>query len=485
MRIAIGGISVENSNFSPVPTTLPDFTVLRGDELLVGERYLGGVAQSHGVEARPDLTPGGVHVEFAPTLFARALPGGPLAADAYGALKTELLERLAAAGPVDGVYLDLHGAMYVDGMEDAEADLAAAVRGVVGPLPIIATSMDLHGNISAAYVREIDLLTAYRTAPHRDALETRQRAVRLLVRAIQEGLRPRIALVPIPVLLSGESTRTDVEPGQSLWASLAEVDAVPGVLDASLFVGFAWVDEPRAHAAAVVSGTDLGIPEDEARKLAQAYWDARHAFKFGVPAGSTDECVAWALRDNENGVFISDSGDNTTAGGVGDLPLVLERLLAHRIPSAVVGGLTDAEAVAACWQAGVGDAVETTVGGKLDTTHGQPLPVRGQVLALFDGDADKGRQAVLQVGAVKVVLTERRTAFMRIADFTQVGVDPLAHKIVVVKLGYLFPDLLRVAPKAYMALSPGAADQALTRLPYRRIARPMFPLDGEFTWQAA
>lgn len=483
MRIAIGGISVENSNFSPVPTTLPDFTILRGDELLAAERYLGGVAQSHGIEKSPSLAPAHANVEFAPTLFARALPGGPLDPNAYATLKTELIERLAAAGPVDGVFLDLHGAMYVAGLEDAEADLAAAVRGVVGPKTLIAASMDLHGNISAAYVRQIDLLAAYRTAPHRDALETRQRALSLLVHALEQNLRPQIALVPIPVLLSGESTRTDMEPGQRLWASLPAVDAVPGVLDASLFVGFAWVDEPRAHAAAVVSGTDRAVIEREARKLAQTYWDARHAFKFGVPAGTIDECIAWALGDDETGIFISDSGDNTTAGGVGDLPIVLERLLANPVPSAAVGGLTDAEAVGVCWQAGVGATVETTVGGKLDTLHGRPLPVRGQVLTLFDGDADKGRQAVLQVGSVKVVLTERRTAFMRIADFTQVGVDPLAHKIVVVKLGYLFPDLLRAAPKAYMALSPGAADQALTRLPYRRIARPMFPLDGEFVWQ--
>lgn len=490
MRIAIGGISVENSSFSLVPTTLSDFTVLRDKELLDAGRYLGGVALAHGLGPAPgeqqdaalSPAPNAPSVEFVPTLFARALPGGPLDAAAYRTLKDELIERLRAAGPVDGVYLDLHGAMYVTGMEDAEADLAGAVRAVVGPTALIATSMDLHGNISHDYVRQIDLLTAYRTAPHRDTLETRQRAIRLLVEALQRGIRPQIALVPIPVLLSGEATRTDVEPGRSLWASLAEIDRLPGVLDASLFVGFAWVDEPRAHAAAVVTGTDEAVIEREARKLAQAYWDARHEFGFGTPTGTIDECIEWALAAPEPCVFISDSGDNTTAGAVGDLPLVLERLLAHRPPSAVVGGLTDAEAVAACWAAGVGATVETTVGGKLDTVHGRPLPVRGRVVSLHEDASGKGRQAVLQVETVTVILTERRCAFMAVADFEQVGIDPLAHKIVVVKLGYLFPDLLRVAPKAFMALSPGAADQHLERLPYRRIERPMFPLDKEFAW---
>jgi microcystin degradation protein MlrC len=470
MRIAFGGIAIENSNFSTVPTTADDLSVWRGEEMLSSARY-------------PFLTALGA--SFAPTLFAGALPGGPLQAHVYQELKADLLRRLHAALPVDGFYLDLHGALFVEGLEDAEADLAAAVRTLIGPRALIAASMDLHGNITPHYASQINLLTAYRTAPHRDTMETRQRACRLLVDALTAGLRPQVAVTPIPVLLSGEATRTDVEPGRDLWASSAEIDQIPGVLDASLFVGFAWVDEARAHAAAVVSGTDHMVIQREAKKLAQKYWQARHEFKFGAPVGSIDECIAWAMTAGENGVFLSDSGDNTTAGAVGDLPLMLERLLAHRAPGAVVGGITDAAAVDACWRAGVGATVKTTIGGKLDTVHGKPLPVQGQVLTLFDGDPEKGRQAVLLVDTVKVVLTERRTAFTREADFQQVGIDPLAHKINVVKLGYLFPDLLRIASKTFMALSPGAADQHLERLPYQRLVRPIFPLDRDFAWSPA
>lgn len=470
MRIAMGGIAVENSNFSPVPTTLADFQILTGDALRYSDRC-------------PFLAE--LPAEFVPALFARTMPGGPLAADAYATLKRDLLAQLRAAGPVDGLYLDLHGAMYVDGLEDAEADLAQAVRQVVGPETLIAASMDLHGNISQHYIDQIDLLTAYRTAPHRDMLATRRRACKLLVNAIQSGVRPQLALAPIPVLLSGEATRTDVEPGQRLWASLAAIDQLPGVIDASLFVGFAWVDEPRAHAAAVVTGTDAAVIRVEAQKLAAAYWAARHEFGFGTPTGTIDECIVWALAEPESAVFISDSGDNTTAGGVGDLPLVLARLLAHDAHSAVVGGLADAEAVAACWAAGAHAQVTTAVGAKLSTQHGGPLPVAGRVLALIPDDSEKGRQAVLQVGQVQVILTERRGAFTTVADFTKAGVDPRTYKIVVVKLGYLFPDLLRVASKAFMALSPGAADQHLERLPYRRIKRPMYPLDKDFVWTPA
>ncbi|MBX3012248.1 MAG: M81 family metallopeptidase [Caldilineaceae bacterium] len=467
MRIAIGGISNENSSFSPVRNHLAAFTIYTDAALLSSGRYPF-------LAAWPAVT-------WVPTLFAQALPGGPIDAETYQQLKAGILARLQAAGPLDGVYLDLHGAMFVDDLQDAEAELASAVRQVVGPHAIIAASMDLHGNISAPFTAQIDLITAYRTAPHRDTLETRQRACELLVQAITTGVRPQIALTPIPVLLAGEHTRTDVEPGTSLWATLPAIDQVPGVLHAALFVGFAWVDEARAHAAAVISGTDRAVIQREANQLARAYWQARHQFGFGTPSGSIDECITTALAAPEPCVFLSDSGDNVTAGAVGDLPLFLERLLAHAVPSALVAGLLDAEAVATCQRAGVGATVDTTLGGKLDTRHGKPLPVRGRVLRLID-DASRGRQAVLQVDGVTVILTAQRLGFTTIEHFTSVGIDPLHYRLVVVKLGYLFPDLIRIAPKALLALSPGASDLALERLPYHQIQRPMYPVDKEFAW---
>ena len=473
MRIAFGGISVENGSFSPLHTKLEDFVVLRGQELLASERY----------PFLPDI-----EAEFLPTLFASAWPGGEMEREAYQVLKDDLLERLVGYGLVDGVYLDLHGAMKVVGMEDAEADLAQAVRAVVGPDALISASMDLHGNISDAYIAQIDMLSAYRTAPHRDMLETRTKACRMLVDALQAGERPYIVSKSVAVLLPGERTRTDMAPGDRLWASLAEIEKSPAILDASLFVGFAWVDEARAHAAAVVTGlaSDAATVERECTKLAQAYWEARTEFGYGVEVGSIDGCIALAAAATESTVFISDSGDNPTAGAAGDIPLFVERLLAHRdssteaasAPRAVVAAIPDAETVERCRKAGIGARVEVELGGKLDTIHGSPLQAVGTVQTIVAGTEGAGDQVVLQVENVKIVVTERRKPFTTVADFEQVGIDPLAHKIVVVKLGYLFPDLLRVAPRALMALSPGASDLDLARLPYQQIKRPMWPIDG-------
>ncbi|HLV34421.1 MAG TPA: M81 family metallopeptidase, partial [Spirillospora sp.] len=349
MRIGTGGIMIECCTFSPLLTQLEYFRILRGEAMLPNYPFLAQFPQH----------------DFIPTLHARSIPGGSVEPGAYQQIKAQFLERLQAALPLDGLFLHLHGAMHVQGMDDAEGDWISAAREVVGPDCLISASFDLHGNISRRMVRTLDMLTTYRTAPHVDTLETQERALRMLVRALETGTRPQMAWIPVPVALPGEKTSTEWEPGKSLYAMLPEVDAVPGVWDASMFVGYAWADEPRAHATIVVTGTDRAVIEREAKKLAQAYWDKRAEFQFGSRAGSIDECIEWALAAPEKSVFISDSGDNPTAGGCDDVPIFLERLLAKRVPDAVVASIADAQAVAVCYEAGVGAKVSVSLGGKL------------------------------------------------------------------------------------------------------------------------
>ena len=366
MKIAAAGIAIECATFSPLPSELSDFEVLRGDALL--SRYPFAAAY-------PDI-------DFAPIMQAHAVPGGVLRRSVYDALKEEILGDLRAGGPWDGVYLDMHGAMAVEGLDDAEADFIGAVRDLVGPAPLISASYDLHGNLSGAIMDQLDLISAYRTAPHEDTLETRARAFDLLVHCLRGGIRPVKAFIPIPLLLSGERTMTIVEPGRSVYAQIDKVIDGEVVLDASLLVGFTWADQARSQAAAVALGMDEEATWSAVRKLAAAYWDARHDFVFGVPTGSTDECIEMALESRAATVFLSDSGDNVTGGAAGDVPYVLERLLAHRVPKTLYAGLTDAPAVDACFAAGVGASLSLSLGGKLDPVHGKPLSVTGTVKTL-------------------------------------------------------------------------------------------------------
>jgi len=464
MRIALGGIAIESCTFSPLPSRLNDFTIRRGAQFL--DRY-------------PFLADYDGRAEFVPLLYARSLPGGSVEPDAYTAMKGEYLDLLRANGPWDGVYLDFHGAMNVRGMDDAEGDWVVAVREVVGPKCLLAASFDLHGNISQREAATLDMLTAYRTAPHVDVVETREKALRMLLDCLDNGVRPERVWIPIPVVLPGEKTSTEWAPGDRLYAALAESDDTPGLLDISLLVGYVWADEPRASATVIATGTDRAVLAREAQKVAQRYWDARHEFQFGVPAGSIDECIDWALAAAEPCVFISDSGDNPTAGGAGDTNVALAALLAHDVKSAVVASIADTPAVETMLAAGVGAEVEVALGGKLDPITCKPLAVRGVVRHLAPGE---NTEAVLQVGGVHVIVTARRRPYHFVADMRRLGLDPLAHKIVVIKIGYLEPDLKRHAPRAFLALTPGAVDQAIERLPFQRVRRPLFPLDKEMVW---
>jgi Uncharacterized conserved protein len=473
-RIGIGGIAIESSTFSPLHSTIADFTIKRGQEMVELYPFM----PNWNFRGRDDI-------EWLPAMKARSLPAGSVVQADYLAMKNELLERIKATLPLDGFVFDIHGAMNVVGMDDAEGDLIAAIRELVGPDCIISAGMDLHGNVTARLVENVNIFTAYRLAPHDDALETRERSVAHLLYCLDNKVRPMRAWVRIPVILPGERTSTLVEPGKSVYASLKESDPVPGVLDASLWVGYVWADEPRASATAVVTGTDAEVIKREAEKIAKRYWDARFDFDMVVPFGTAEWCIEQAVAFPENGVIISDSGDNPTAGGANDTPCFAAALLADkRFASgeltAITASIADPAAVKACYAAGVGGEVEASLGGKLDPVNAKPLPVKGTVYSLFPNDPVGGDLAVLKVGGVHIILTSRRKPYHFISEFTKLGLDPKDHKLTGVKIGYLEPDLRRYATKAFLAVTPGAVNQGITSLDYKRVIRPIFPLDQEF-----
>jgi len=470
MRIAVGGLHVECSTYNPVRVRGEDFTVLRGEALLRAPYF----AFLHDYPA-----------EFAPALHARAVPGGPVASDAYAALKAELLARIAGAAPLDGVYLALHGAMFVEGMEDAEADLVGAVRAAVGPDCRIAVSYDLHGNVSQPIIDAIDIFSAYRTAPHVDVEATMRRSVGMLVRALADDLSPFVAWCPVPVALPGERTSTIDQAAKRLYASLPAIDAKPGVWDASLMVGYVWADEPRVTAAAVLTGTDAAVLALEAAALARAYWDACDEFQFGDPTGSIGDCVERAIASARRPFVIADSGDNPTGGGVGDRPDLLRELLRRGAGGAILAGIADRPATELAYAAGVGGRLRTAVGATLDPGGGPPVEIDGEVIFLAEAATPAERQVVVRLGGIALVLTARRRPFHHLVDFTALGLDPARAAIVAVKSGYLAPEIAALAADNAMALSPGVVDQDIRRLPRRRKTQPTYPFDLDFDWRPA
>jgi microcystin degradation protein MlrC len=484
MRVLVGSIGHESNTFAPLPTTLADFEVQRGADILDRpvRDALSGIVDT--LRER--------NIERVPTLCARALPGGRVERRAYEELKRTLL---ANPGDVDGVCLFLHGAMRADGIDYCESDLLAALRIQLGSDVPIAVALDMHANIVAPMIETADALVTYHTAPHVDRYETGQRAAELLVGQLEGAVRPAMAMAKIPFLLPGEMAQTALEPMASMMGLVQEIEAGDRVLSASLVKTHCWADVPdQGVSAVVVTDGDAPLAQTEANRLASAFWARRHEFRFSAESLPIDVAIEAALEAEEPTVFLSDSGDNPGAGGTTDVPAVTQALLEARARNAVVAAIWDPESVDTCMSAGVGQTVSLALGGKINSRHGPPVPVTGRVCLLSDGRTYRGGErrpemrvergpiAVLSVEGVDIVLSRNRISVIEPAQLHSLGIDPLGYKVVVLKRGYLTAPLAAISPRSILVLSPGPTNCNVDQLPYQRVRRPMYPLDPDATW---
>ena len=475
-RVAIAGLGIESSTFSPAQTTEEAFHAQIGMEILENYPFLRPESQNR------------ERANWFPALRGKSLPGGRVTREAYESLMNKMLEQLQKNLPYDGLFFDIHGAMSVEGLDDPEGDMMVRIREVVGQKTLISTSMDLHGNVSERLAHQSDLITCYRMAPHEDALISKQRALENLLDRIENGKgKPKYkAWIPIPILLPGEKTSTLIEPGKSLYAKVPEAEAQEGVLDAAIWMGYPWADEPRNHGVVMVVGDDQEAVVDSAEKLATYYWEVRNEFEFVAPTTSFEESMALAINSNDKPYIVSDMGDNPTAGGAGDVTWTLRELLALTVfqndkgPELIYASIPGPDLVAKAMQAGVGSMVSGSVGAMVDDRYAGPITLEGRVLSIHKGDVHAQVEVVVQVGSIKVIVTQKRKPYHYEKDFTQLGLNPRETDILVVKIGYLVPELYNIRGGWTMALTPGGVDQNLERLDYQRIRRPMFPLDKEF-----
>lgn len=471
-RIAIAGLGIESSTFSPALTDEAAFHAQYGSEVFNVYPFLSADS------------PIRKRAIWIPTLQGHALPGGAVTREAYESLVDKTLDSLKKNGPYDGLFFDIHGAMSVVGLDDPEGDFIVRIRQVIGKKPIISTSMDLHGNVSWRLAENSDLITCYRKAPHEDAMDTKERAVVNLINRIESGRgKPFKAYVSIPVLLPGEKTSTRIEPGKSIYAAVAPAASQDGIIDAAIWIGYAWADEPRNHAVVIVTGDDQQKAKQTAEDLAQRFWKERFNFDFVAPVASLGVCLDSALRSSRHPFFISDMGDNPTAGGAGDVSWTLKEILARpefktaNGPALIYASIPGPDLITNAIKVGVGNHVEGYAGAKVDARYAPPVLISGTVESIVYGDKDAEVEAVVKVGSVHVIVTKKRKPYHHEMDFTKLGLKPRDASIVVVKIGYLEPELYSMRADWIMALTPGGVDQDLERLSYKRIQRPMFPFD--------
>lgn len=422
------------------------------------------------------------NLDIIPGLSATPNGGGLIAEGLCRDVMDRILSSLHNALPVDAVFLGLHGAMYAEGIGHAETVLVGKIRELVGPDIPVACTFDLHGNIPARLGQYGDILVGLKTAPHTDSEQTAELAGKILLDTLEGKVNPVSYVLPIPILVQGEKAMTTAEPFRSLVeeAKRLERDGIPGykerILAATLFVGCAWTDAPDTGMSVMITADgSREAARSAAIYLAGKIWDTRKEFAYGCETAELEEGVTKALAADESTVFLTDSGDNVTASTSGDLPIVLRHLVERKVGNAVVAGINDAAAMKQCFEAGVGKRISLPIGATIERRYGPPLITEVEVVRLVQQPG----MAVIKINDIEVILTDGPIAFIEPGQFETCGINPLERKIVVTKMGYLFPELTKIAPRYIMLLTPGAGDMRIEKLTYSRIRRPIFPLDPD------
>lgn len=470
-KIAILGLGLEASVFSPALTQEEDFRPQYGTKVFESYPFFH---QDSSLKEEAN---------WIPLIVGHAMPGGQATKEAYEILVNRILDSLEQNLPLDGIYFDIHGAMGVEGIEDPEGDFITRIRKVVGKETIISTSMDLHGSVSPTLAQHTDLITAFRMAPHEDRWETKRRAIDNLLDRLEYGKgKPKYkAWVPVPILLAGEQTSTRVEPGKSLYRKIPSFISGDKVIDVSIWMSYPWGDQPRNHGVVVAYGDDKESVEKAAETLAADFWNVREEFEFVAPTLDFEKAIFKAIKSDKKPFIISDMGDNPTAGGAGDVTWTLRELL--QIPSFtsqegkswVYASIPGRKFVEKALEAGVGSEVEEEVGALVDSNHAGPVKLKGVINATHqDGN---NTSVAVKVGNSIVIVTKKRAAYHYLKQFSDLDIDLENKDILVVKQGYLVPELYDIRKDWVMALTPGGVDQDLYRLEYKNIKRPIFPLD--------
>ncbi len=486
LRIGIGGILTECNHFGGIPTDLSRFEqseLRRGDAIL--EAPGGAVAGMLHVIADRGATP-------VPLLFASACPGGPVTAECYADLKAELLERLEAALPLDGVLLPLHGAATVEDVGDPEGDLIREVRARVGPaVPIVAT-LDLHAHVTAEMVCAADGLVAWETYPHRDSVTTGERGATLLLDTVEGRCRPTMAFARVPVITSAlrGSTEGD-DPFADLMRMGKSWECEPGVLSVSLFMVHPNLDLPgMGSGGLVITDNDPDRAAALATQWAEAYWERRHELEptLYTPA----EAIRRGREIAGGPVILVEAADCCGGGAAGDSTAVLSALLSAARDEVGLAPVVDAEAARRCHAAGEGATVSLSLGFHHDPVWGTPIEIAGEVVRLTDGRflysggiwggsyGEMGPSAVLRVGRVFILIASSPTYDWKDEQFRSVGLDPAAAKFVVAKNPMNYRMAYEDCAKAMFILdTPGPTPPTLRNVQFRHVARPYFPADAD------
>jgi microcystin degradation protein MlrC len=483
-KIVVAMMMHETNTFSPVPTPLASFRPLSGqaaiEEFRDTNTQLGGfldVAR----EANAEITV---------PIAAGAHPSGYVEEAAY----EDMCDAIVGAirNGCDAAFLALHGAMVAEHVDDGEGELLRRIRAVAPRLPI-AVGLDFHSHMTARMVENATVIAGYRTYPHIDMGETGQRAGRTLVRALNGEVEPVMVWGSRPMMTSTLVHAPSRQPMKDIMDLAIAAETGGAVLNASVFGGFPHADVPHLSCSAVIVCDRLA---DEGRALLDRLlgmaWDRRAAFLYtGAPLAAQ---LAHAKTLGGGPIVLVDHGDNTASGGTQDVMSVIEEAMRQGLEDVVAGPICDPVSVRRILTAGTAAGVTLELGGKIDMPQinlpGKPLPVTGKVTRITDGEftvtgpmatgtrVRMGRTAVLDTGAMQIVISERRSEPFDVGVFTHCGIDPRRKKYVLIKSRQHFrAGFEPIARHIVMCDGDGCTSSDLRLFTYRKRPKPLYPFE--------
>ena len=479
MRIFAASLATESNSFSPIPTSRasfestlyfppgqhPDRGTLCTGPLWVARRR----ARQEGFE----LIEGSCFW---------AEPSAPVAQAGYESMRDEILAQLAAALPLDGVLLGLHGAMLAHGYEDCEGDLIERVRAIVGPDVVIGVECDPHCHLTEKRVRGADIIVLFKEYPHVDFAERADELVTLVVRTIRREIRPVMSVYDCRMIDLFPTTR---EPGISFVARMKALEGRDRVLSVSLAHGFLQGDVPE-HGTRVLVVTDGAKAHGDAlaRTLGEEVREKRGTWY--APYLALDQAIDAAYAEPNGPVVVADPSDNAGGGAASDNTNVIRRLIERGMPDAAVGPVWDPVAVELCMAAGVGTTLPLRIGGKTAATSGAPVDGTATVLGLVrDGQQTFGQALVpfgdgagIRIGGVYVELISHRTQALGTEIFSAVGIDLAAKRYIGVKsTNHFHAAYAPIAASVLYCDGGGPSPLDPRKYPFGRIRRPLWPHD--------
>ena len=484
MRVGLGYLLQETNTFSPVETRVHDFHPLFGEALL--DQWQGSRTE---IGAFLD-TLGPTNHEAVPLFAGWAMTAGCMSAGTFAGLKQSVVDQVRASGPYDGLLLALHGALSAEGTDDCDGVLLEAIRTVVGrDVPIVAT-LDLHANVTAKITAMADAVIGYRTYPHVDMYEVGQEAAELMLRVLNGEVRPVTVMRKLPLIVPPENQQTTHGPMKEVWdTAWACQRANSEVLSVSVFGVQPWLDiDEMGCATLAVTDADPDSGRRCVRESARKLWDRKGEMEVGRIAPR--QAVRDALAIEGGPVVLADTGDAPTSGAPGDSAELLRLLLEEAPDAPSLAWVRDPAAVAAAWKLRPGDSIRTRVGGMFTNDLFRPVEIEGRVRSLSDGRFvfrgaynhgmlnEMGRTAVIDVGRISIVVSEEAASGIGTDVFRSQGLEPEYRKMIVVKSANSFrSEYGPFMVEAIIVDSPGLSSSNLRSLPYKRVSRPIHPLD--------